>query len=1778
MKGTATTKQTSGKGFSFEIKVCSYFAVQMLAKVSFPFRNADIIELAFQRKRYGWLLDDVVLALCSKTDQFHAALSVKSNQQFGARSAPLDFVADAWQQYLREGTDAFDPSRDLLGLVTAPLPEPPRSAVHALLAKASQLSPTDLDATMASPEKTASEVERALYDSFKCPAALASKHPSLSTPSGRMLQCLAVMDFDFDDAVSAREQEAVRWCISLLEPDSSSQGVNLWQSILATVDACRTEGGTLERPTLLRKLARQYDMAALPDFAHDWTRLRTFSEGNMSVIPDTIGGEISLPRNDARRRVEEALAGARRAVVIGPSGTGKTVVAKSYCLHQLRDHHTEAVWVDCKLISPTYFDDLPAILVLKHALADVLAHRSRANGLIVLDGLEALHGEVAFKQVARILQVLGSDDSRGAWHVLATCQDEPWQRVETQLSRIMPSHVHWKPVHVSYPSDADLKPVREQFPGLAKLLLRPHLKRIVAQPKILDILARGEKAGHHLDASGWVGESDLIEWYWTQVVRGGTDPDGRARFLMCLAQRQADDNEFFTPLSTVEPASTHLIPSLVQAGICSRRDESLGFVHDLIGDWCRQRVLLGHQARLSCFVDTRASNPRWLRAIQLLGVKFLESADGAVAWKDAIDSCPTARDAFLEALVFAVNADSALDTLWPALAADDGNLLRHFLSRFRHVATVINPQIMGFFADRDPEMLTYARTHDRIPLWPYWVPVLSFLDTHRADVLSLAPDEVSRVAYQWLRLTRPDYPQRQEAARLALERAEAVFDARLERPWRDSESDCWAYRAALHAAGDATDRVISLCLHASSRRLPERVASGAVGDYRPPGTVSHRTIVHTDCEEVEQEPWPDGPMFRVDDEFKHACLHTDALVPMMRLRPDIAREVILALLIERRPPQADHPFLSYHSHFDDNYGVEDDSEFSTRFYTKGPFLLFLRHAPDEAIETIIRLVDFATERWVGDANDIEEFGPMAVRLAWSDGERTLAGNYKVFYWYRGCAWYPAAVSSALMALEKWIYEQLDAGRSVSERLSTIMIRTTSVAFAGLLCEIGKRHKDLFREVLYPLLVVPEFYAWEQRFFLQGCDRMGTPIFSMDEDFFNLAREWDTMPHRKEQLLGAALPVAFSCEPLRPFFDQARAQWQQEAGRASSESRRLLLENLTAWFDEGNWKARKRADGSVETGFVRPNSFESRIDDDFKAMEKRMQVLNFPYICHDRLEKHKPLPTGELDDFWTRLQDYAVTEIDDEQLTGLRAKFDCVCAGICVLVIFHRDWLREHPDKEKWCITQLQEIVHTPAQTRPFDIETSVLLAGWDKFAAQVIPVLWAEDAESEIYRDLAARLATSRHYNCIAALLRSAYALRDRLGGGFERLVRLVLEWAVVYRQGQEREHSRAFDPKYPKGDAQRSATADRRFSALLLSPIGTDQKKTTQWLRRNRAEFSKNEVPPDWPDWGELALADGYTWFADDPNRRGTKDEVALARYPSFDMCLLQHAFDGLLNPSEALSDEERRRWIAFWEQAVRASVGTLTYFDRDGTPLDSDEIDARLPYDSDYWVLRQVAKITVQLESFDAPERLWKPVLSLGSRAHVWVEAFVRQFIASGLNGNSPLSFKTLWQSLIDYAFSSAAWGSPRTPRSGFYAIDCWHALMGFDSLSQYHWKAEHSTLVEEMIPYFDRWAHAFLDKSRSCHAFAQWLRCDSAGPLHAAGIRWLAEAEEDRGEEWWDDSELHGSLARLLDHCWRNSRDQVTGDSETEKAFRQLLKGLSDRQNVLAIDLQDRIATGT
>ncbi len=56
-----------------------------------------------------------------------------------------------------------------------------------------------------------------------------------------------------------------------------------------------------------------------------------------------------------------------------------------------------------------------------------------------------------------------------------------------------------------------------------------------------------------------------------------------------------------------------------------------------------------------------------------------------------------------------------------------------------------------------------------------------------------------------------------------------------------------------------------------------------------------------------------------------------------------------------------------------------------------------------------------------------------------------------------------------MALERWLYEQIDRGENVDHWLARLLCESESLAFAGLLFDIGKRLPILFAGVLKPLL-------------------------------------------------------------------------------------------------------------------------------------------------------------------------------------------------------------------------------------------------------------------------------------------------------------------------------------------------------------------------------------------------------------------------------------------------------------------------------------------------------------------------------------------------------------------------------------------------------------------------------------------------------------------------------------------------------------------------------------
>ena len=238
-----------------------------------------------------------------------------------------------------------------------------------------------------------------------------------------------------------------------------------------------------------------------------------------------------------------------------------------------------------------------------------------------------------------------------------------------------------------------------------------------------------------------------------------------------------------------------------------------------------------------------------------------------------------------------------------------------------------------------------------------------------------------------------------------------------------------------------------------------------------------------------RDPWPDGPRTRVAEPFQEACLDGQCLMPLIVRRPDAALEVLLAVSIEE-PKELD-PFGG-HSLID-SYGVEHWHGGYPPMYFRGPFLSFFSQAPQQALSYVVRLVNFATHRWAecqrrhvaersGEEPPAEE--ALGIRLLIRGQERLWLGSGQVLYWHLDSPPQSRVLSCALMALEKWLYDELDQGRSIDAWIEWILTEGESLALVGVLIDVGKKALQLFRSSLRDILSGWELYYWDHSAVMQ----------------------------------------------------------------------------------------------------------------------------------------------------------------------------------------------------------------------------------------------------------------------------------------------------------------------------------------------------------------------------------------------------------------------------------------------------------------------------------------------------------------------------------------------------------------------------------------------------------------------------------------------------------------------------------------------------------------------
>jgi hypothetical protein len=1187
-KQIAPPKVTGGYGFVFEDKVAAYFLSCLLSGQP-PLDPALglLTRVDFQTRVDGWFLDDVLLTLVLGGETRQCALSVKSNQQFTGNAAPREFVRLAWEQFLHEGTTRFNRDRDLLALAITPLPPKLAGELYELLSWARTQPPESLSGRLTT-SGFASEQKRNLFHSFACPEELATQHGIQDNNIGELLRCIRVLSFDFEHDPSTQLQAAVQNCCDALRSGMPEEAISLWERLLAIANEHRPRAGYLNLPRLLDQVRPSFQLKSYPDHQPDWARLLARTRENLAIIPDKIGNTVSLSREQELAALEIACSETRCIVLLGPSGCGKTVIAKAWAERKQQAH--KVLWWNAGSFDVQDFAAFEAALNLRYPLHKLLETVPDALAYTVIDGLDRAFSEVVFQNLSIFLQGLRLDAGTSPWCVLILCQPEEWERIQIELARANAPRVTWQVVEVKEPDADTLSPVWDAFPALQHLARQATLQALLLKPKVLDLLASRLSIGGAVDTRGWVGESDLIRWFWDTEVAKPPNGAVRSLFLMSLGEKQADDLRAVTPLDAFSLADLAPLNDLCQDRICKHHEERLAFSHDLYGDWARQRKLLQRADTIHEYLESRLTSPLWHRAVRLYGLHLLEQDQELTRWRSAMQTLAMeeragnlAQDLLLESVIFAAQPLLLLERLWSDLIANDGLFLRRLLGRFLHVATLPNPVVTAVTKAISPGLETEAATLYRLPYWPYWLPIIQFLYNHQEEVMQLAPQYVAEIAGTWLQRGHESWVLRQEAAELALTLAEPILRARQSGRFVYIENKLVksAYRAALASARELPERVTTFALEACARREPPYQESP---NEASTGTPPRQALLATDfgrgaVDEGSIAPWPDGPRESVDADFQDICLQENMLLPLITTAPSIAREVLLALLIE--PPEDDDPSWPS-SRLYDGLEIEDMFEWYPPFYLRGPFLPFLHLNPTEGLEIILRLVNFATERWA--ARRVGQEAP-GVTIPLNGGESRWIGNYAVYYWYRAYPHCPHPVAAALMALEKWLYDAIDAQQPIHDTLNTLLQRSRSVAFAGLLSAVARKEPSLFEGPLQPLLAVLEFHYWELCYSSQpdqdllpiiGWGYQGTP-------FIHLVREWHTLPHRRHGLHEWACHLFLNMPQMRPFFDQIRLQWiARLQAIEEGDGFKDYLENLIAQYDIKNYEVQNHPEHGVHS--------------------------------------------------------------------------------------------------------------------------------------------------------------------------------------------------------------------------------------------------------------------------------------------------------------------------------------------------------------------------------------------------------------------------------------------------------------------------------------------------------------------------------------------------------------------------------------------------------------------
>lgn len=1039
---------TGGGGVNFETRVQASFAIALFTQSCVPClsQNMRCREIKFQNKYDGSCIDDFVLIASDKFSnigKLYAQIKHEITVSDTENSTFAEVITCAWNDYKRKD---FNLENDSIALITGLLSQHDINNTLPILewAKYSLNSRDFIKKTTTKGFTSQAKVNR--LNIFRTLLSRANNGNSISDDElWQFLRVFYIVSFDLDTKYSV----VAHLLCSLIQSCSNESPSLIFAKVVTCVQEFNQNAGILSlenTPTEVRKL---FTCRNTIDFESDFLKLKERGMHIFNGISNTIQG-IHIERSEYLVKISEAFNASEFVFVTGKRGSGKSSIVKDFILS--RDKDIPIFYLRAEDLDRSHLNDVFVSIGINSSLSQIEGYFSLlSNKILVIESIEKI---LELEHQDAFIDLLQFIRQQTGWKIIATGRDYAFQQLSFNF--LQSNGIKVTSINIEAFSEEQVQQVSENIPELKNLLSNETLIDILRVPFFIDIAVRAIGNGAHFQSGDT--EIDFRNTVWSSVIakeqfRKSSMPIKRRKTFIEIATQRAKKMVFGI---SVDGFDFEVIAKLEEDNLIYRdpKNSTISLTHDVLEDWALEEFIeeqfQNNSNELSIFLKTIGNEPAISRAFRLWLYRRLQFDKSTYDFvKNLLNSNIIEsfwKDETIAAILQHDNPSEILELLKDALFIDDFALLIRFCFILRITCQRPNPRFNeGFKLDKKSGII---QTLFLEPQGKGWAALLNFIYKYKNDLSLSIISHLIELISDWSEILDlyKNFPEESRIVGLLslwlLEPIKDEYDKEKER-----------------------EKIIGILL---------RLAPEIQNEFND--LMSNDVFV-----KIKKYR-----RLNYVNELINITFFGTYVPFICKYQPDFIINLALnEWLIDENERNNDYRFSNFD--MEELFGLESERDFFPASGAKGPFKYLLHFHPIKALDFIIKLCNWTSEKYGMSQPEKKlysvDFHISHIEMNLDDGTivKQIASN---FLWnaYRGLSTVPYLLQCALMALENWLIDLIN-NHSINENIIHniylhLLKNSNSVMITSVLASVSIAFPDKMKEVSLPLLRIKEFYFYD----------------------------------------------------------------------------------------------------------------------------------------------------------------------------------------------------------------------------------------------------------------------------------------------------------------------------------------------------------------------------------------------------------------------------------------------------------------------------------------------------------------------------------------------------------------------------------------------------------------------------------------------------------------------------------------------------------------------------